>query len=193
MREGETLSYSETPLRGAYSWRWLKGEKRVEFEDSSKKSGSKRSLVLKRGDAFDTSLMLPPGTAIIKVLAKSGGSGYSPCLEVGINDQKSREIYVGQTTDFEFTEEMKFGENKLHLAFQKSLPSSTRQGGGENESLFIELVTIKVLHDLILISPPEGETGVKGTFELHYVPEPVDKIIPLRKTIVSSEPYALVS
>jgi len=191
LRDSEKLSYSNTPLHGAYSWRWLKGEKRVDFEDPSKKSGSKRSLVLKRGEAFDTNLMLPPGRAIITVLAKSGGSGYSPCLEVGINDQKSREIYVGRTTDFEFSEEMKFAENKIHLAFQKSSPSSVPQRGGETESLFIELVRIKVLHDLILISPPDGETGVKGTYELHYVPEPVDKIIPLSKTIVSSEPYAL--
>ncbi len=191
LREGEALSYSQTVLRGAYSWSWLKGEKRVQFEDSSKKSGSKRSLVLKKGEAFDASLRLPPGNAIIKVLAKSGGSGYLPCLEVGINDQRSRGIYVGQTMGFEFTEEMKFGENKIHLAFHKSLPSSTRQDRVENESLFIELVTIKVLRDLILISPPEGEMAVKGTFELRYVPEPVDKIIPLRRTIVSSEPYAL--
>jgi arylsulfatase A-like enzyme len=192
LREREKLNWSPIALRGAYSWSWLKGEKRVEFEDPSKESGSKRSLVLKKGATFGTSLMLPPGTAIIKVLAKSGGSGYLPCLEVGINDQKSREIYVGQSTDFEFTEEMKFGENKIHLAFQKSLPASTRQGGGENESLFIELVTIKVLHDLILISPPEGETGIKGTFELRYVPEPVDKIIPIRRTIENSKPLEMI-
>ncbi|MFQ6082104.1 MAG: sulfatase [Candidatus Aminicenantia bacterium] len=188
LRNGKSLTYSRTPLTNSYSWRWLRGERKVEFRNYKKYKKFRHYIIFQKGEIFETSILLPSGISIFEISAKSGDpNSYLPCLEVWLNNKKIREILIGSHKVYKFIENVKLGENKLKIYFKKSYFFSRDVKNIENEIVYLDILKIKTLSDMILVSPPKNNNLLKGKFEFIYSPEPMDKIYLAKKYLTPNE------
>ncbi len=184
-KDGKRLVPSMTPLGDSLSWRWLGGERDIDFSKALGPSG--RFLPLQREQIWESSLVLPGGQAVIEIFAKSGNpDSYRACLEVEVNHSKT-ELCIGHYRAYKFVENLSLGLNQLKITLKKTIPSVSKTGPGTNETVYLEVMKVTPLRDLILISAPANKNSLEGDFELSYPAEPVDQLIPIKKRLVPSE------
>jgi arylsulfatase A-like enzyme len=167
------IPYSQEPFKDTWSWRWIKGEKRVDFQPSEGLSPTGGLFALPMGKTFETTLLLPPGVAAIELAAESAEPfSYRPCLEIEVNGQKSQEIILDDSRIFKWTAQTRLGENRIRIAFRRVIAVSRQAKQPEGETALLRYLKFMVLGDVILLSAPPNVSKPEGQIEIRYVPEP---------------------
>jgi len=188
LRNGKKITYSVTPLVNSFSWRWLRGEKEIDFIKYRKYKRFRHYIVLNKGEVFETNILLPSGISIFEISAKSGNpNSYLPCLELWLNNRKVKESLIGSHRVYKFTEDVNLGKNKLKIYFKKSYFLSRNDENIENEVVYLDILKIKTSSDLILVSPPKGKNLLNGKFKFIFTSEPVDEVYPVKRHLDPNE------
>jgi arylsulfatase A-like enzyme len=167
------IPYSQEPFNDTWSWRWIKGEKRVDFQPSEGLSSAGGLFALPVGKTFETTVLLPPGAAAIELSAESADPlSYRPCLDIEVNGQKSQEIILDNSRVHKLTAQTRLGENRVRIAFRSAIAVSLGSKKPEGETALLRYLNFKVSQDVILLSAPPDVSRPEGHIEIRYVPEP---------------------
>jgi len=188
LRSGtEEWHYSETPLESQPTWRVVPGSQAIELQAAPSAGAKKGPAILTRGRALEASVFLPAGDALFEFSAFSGApESYRPRLTVTVNGH-SRDVLLGSSPQVRLAQNVPMGKTTLRILFDSSVPAAARAPEAGIETVAIRAARVRSASDLILISLPQGQGSPTGSFDLTYVPEPVDIFLSVNKSVAPGE------
>ena len=191
LRSGaEEWHYSERPLPSYATWRVVPGSQTVNFHAVPPAETKKGRAILARGRALEASVFLPAGDALFEFSAfREAPESYRPRLTVTVNGH-SRDILLGASFLVRFVQNVPMGKTTLRVSFDSSVPAAAKSPKAGAETVTIRAARVKCSSDLILVSLPQSQRSPAGSFDLSYIPEPVDIFFSVAKNVARGELYS---
>jgi len=171
-RDGRDVPPLEEMRADAEGWVWMRGEARVNI-----------NVYLKPGERFDANVLLPPGPAVIEISGYPTGPPDSPgMLRIEINGRAAGEVAIGPQGVVRLAGDAVLGDNTISVVFSGSRPAAAGSVARE-KAVRLSSILVKSLSDLVLVTPPEGERMLRGTYGLEYTALPRDVVEWMRSSL----------
>ncbi len=178
------VSFSAAPLKDAWSWRWEKGEKKIDLRPGDGRSAPAKKIDLAAGKAVEADGIFPPGPALVELSAESAAPrSFRPRLAVEVNGEIAREIVLEETRTQRWTAMLRAGANAIRMSLAGTADPAPRRKPSGRESARIHYIKIKAAGDVILISAPPGQSPAGKTFEFRYEAGPSRTIQPVKQAL----------
>ncbi len=190
----EKIAFSPLPLKDAWSWRWIKGEKKIDLRPEEEQRAAAKKIDLESGMNVAANGVFPPGPALLELSAQSGDPASSrPRLEIEVNGEISKDIVLDENRIHRWTGMMRPGTNAIRLAYAQTGTPAPRRKAGSRETARIHYLKIRTAGDMILISAPPGQSPAGKTFVFRYAAAPARSIEPVKKAIGPGQEWAFDS
>lgn len=184
---GTAFRYSVTPLAGSPTWRWLRGERSLDWRGGEPAPGLKGWVKLPKGGSILASGFFPEGEVLFELQARSGDPrSYKPRLTVTAGGRR-REVTISGPARVRFMEATPLGMGDVRVSFENSESVPGRPARVRTEYALVRPVQIVSASDLILVGPPPGQKEPSGTYELTSMPAPADSYLRLAREAALDE------
>lgn len=188
LRQGETeFRYSETPLASSPTWRWIKGERSIDWHGGESQSGLKGWSKLRKGESLRAFGFFSAGEVLFETQARSGDPKSYRCRLIMTIGGRSSKVTVGEPARVRLLEQMPLRNTDIQVSLEGSDSAPGRTGRAGGEYALVRPVQIISPSDLILVALPQDQKAPSGTYEFTSVPAPADSFQSLAREVALDE------